>query len=61
MLPALQGYEQLVPLHAGVVLGGAPAPQLVQLGPHALVSLATQLPPQLWRTPGHAHAPVVHT
>jgi hypothetical protein len=56
MLPALHGYEQLMPLHDGLVFGGALAPQLVQLGPHAFVSLATQLPLQLWRTPGHLHA-----
>ena len=56
VLPALHGYEQLAPLHDGVVFAGALAPQLVQLGPQALVSLATQLPLQLWRTPGHLHA-----
>ena len=40
VLPALHGYEQLVPLHDGVVFAGAPALQLVQLGPHAFVSLS---------------------
>jgi hypothetical protein len=35
---------QFVPLQAGVLLVGAELPQLVHPAPHALTSLATQLP-----------------
>ncbi len=53
-----QDGTQLVPLHATVPPVGAA--HCVQLGPHAVESLATQRPEHTWLGLGHTHPPFMH-